>query len=692
MKNLIHITVGIVVVLVWLAVRTPGHTEITTQSTKGRLNDSNAVVTIKAATGPTEIVIESTKERLNDSNLVVTIKATIPADAKLYALQSAQNNILFSTIAFDTTSVKHLEGDIEEKGSKHSEKDTSVNALVSFYSDSVLWKQNIKAGLADSFSLKGTVSYLYKKGDEYLPGEKEFKVHIQPEQKKSNDHPALINKSLIWIFLTAFGGGLLALLTPCVYSMIPVTVSFFTKRSKSKSEGIKNALYYSSSIIFIFTLLGFLITLVFGPAALNNLATNWIANLVFFGVFVLFGVSFLGAFEITLPSSWANKTDSKAGVSSFAGIFFMALTLVVVSFSCTGPIIGNLLVLAAKGSYWGPLTGMLGFSTALALPFALFAFFPSKLNMLGKAGGWLNAVKVTLGFLELALALKFLSNADLAKGWRLLDREIFIAAWIVLFSLLGLYLLGKIKFRHDDELPKNDFGLPFLTVTRLSFAIVALVFAVYMVPGLWGAPLKGISAFVPPMGTQDFNASSNKISASIPLESSNDDLHPKRYYDQMKIYEPEVVTTYGMITYFDYDEALEIAKKLKKPLMLDFTGINCVNCRKMEGQVWSDPKVMQILKEDFVIVSLYVDVQNVELPLSEQFYSKALNKQVETLGDKNADLQVVRYGANTQPYYFFIDGRENKLAEDGYGYDPSIQKFINLLEEVKAEYKKRNSL
>jgi thiol:disulfide interchange protein len=665
MKKFAHIAFGIFFVLVSFAVCA---------------NDS------------TDIVLELTKQRLNDSNLLVTIKATIPGDAKLYALQSAENNTLFSTIAFDSTFHKHLNGEIEEKGSKHSEKDSSVNATVSYYSDSVLWQQNIKAGLADSFSLKGTVSYLYKKGDEYLPGEKEFKVNIQPEKKESNEHEGLLNKSLLWIFITAFGGGLLALLTPCVYSMIPVTVSFFTKRSKSRSEGIKNALYYSSSIIFIFTLLGFLITLVFGPAALNNLATNWIANLVFFAVFVVFGVSFLGAFEISLPSSWANKTDSKAGVSSFAGIFFMALTLVVVSFSCTGPIIGNLLVLAAKGSYWGPLTGMLGFSTALALPFALFAFFPSKLNILGKAGGWLNAVKVTLGFLELALALKFLSNADLAKGWRLLDREIFIAAWIVLFSLLGLYLLGKLKFRHDDELPKNDFGFPFLSVTRLSFAIAAFVFSVYMIPGLWGAPLKGISGFVPPMGTQDFNPSSNKLSVSIPAQSSSDDLHPKKYYDQMKIYEPEVVTTYGMVTYFDYEEALDVARKLKKPLMLDFTGINCVNCRKMEGQVWSDPKVMQILKEDFVIVSLYVDVQNVELPQGEQFYSKVLNKQVETLGDKNADLQVIRYGANTQPYYFFVDASENKLAEDGYGYDPSVEEFINLLDKVKAEHKKRNGL
>jgi thiol:disulfide interchange protein DsbD len=276
---------------------------------------------------------------------------------------------------------------------------------------------------------------------------------------------------------------------------------------------------------------------------------------VFFALFLVFGISFLGAFEITLPSSWSTRADNKAGTGNFLGIFFMALTLAVVSFSCTGPIIGNLLVLAAKGSYWGPLTGMFGFSLALALPFALFAFFPSKLNVLGKAGGWLNAVKVTLGFLELALALKFLSNADLAKGWRILDREIFIAAWIVIFVLLGIYLLGKIKFHHDDELPKNDFGQPYLSVKRLFFAMGALIFAVYMIPGLWGAPLKGIAAFVPPMGTQDFNASSPSVNNSIYGASQVNDgpPHPTRYYDRMKIYEPEVVTKYGLVTYFDYN-------------------------------------------------------------------------------------------------------------------------------------------
>jgi thiol:disulfide interchange protein DsbD len=472
--------------------------------------------------------------------------------------------------------------------------------------------------------------------------------------------------------------------------MIPVTVSFFTKRSQNRREGIRNALFYAASIVIIFTLLGFLITVVFGPAALNNLATNWIANLVFFALFLLFGISFLGAFEINLPASWMNKSDARAGTTSFMGIFFMALTLVLVSFSCTGPIIGNLLVLAAKGSYLGPLAGMLGFSLALALPFALFAFFPSKLNILGKAGGWLNAVKVTLGFLELALALKFLSNADLVKGWRILDREVFLSLWIVIFLLLGFYLLGKLKFHHDDVLPKNEYGIPFLTVTRLFFAIAALSFSVYMIPGLWGAPLKAIGAFLPPLGTQDFITGTKSLSSDhqetdVTNTSSRLPL-PVKYYERMRLYEPEVVRSYGMTTYFDYSEALAVARKLKKPLMIDFTGINCVNCRKMEAEVWSDPEVMRRLKEDFVIVSLYVDVQEIDLQENEQYHSAALGKEVNTLGDKNADMQVSVFHANSQPYYFFLDANEKRLIPDGYGYDPDIQKFIALLDQAKSRY------
>lgn len=642
-----------------------------------------------SASDSASIKLTTSHQRINGNEVLLSVKALIPNGKRLYALQSNENGTLYTSIAFDTLLANSIKSPTIESGKKITERDTALGNIVQYFTDTVLWQQKIQLSSSDSAVIKGNITCMYKQQDEYATLDKPIKYFIRPSLEPVSQTNELANKSLLWIFLAAFGGGLLALLTPCVYSMIPVTVSFFTKRSKTKREGVRNALYYAISIIAIFTLLGFLVTLVFGPAALNNLATNWIANLVFFALFLIFGFSFLGAFEISLPSSWTNKSDARAGSKNFAGIFFMALTLVLVSFSCTGPIIGNLLVLAAKGNYWGPLTGMLGFSTALALPFALFAFFPSKLNILGKAGGWLNAVKVTLGFLELALALKFLSNADLVKGWRLLDREIFLSLWIVIFLLLGIYLLGKIKFHHDDELPKNDFGLPYLSVTRLLFAITSLAFAVYMVPGLWGAPLKGISAFVPPMGTQDFVANSPGHSSTA-ASQENGLPHPVKYYEKMKMYEPEVVVTYGMVTYFDYKEALEVARKLKKPLMLDFTGINCVNCRKMEGQVWSDPEVMKRLKEDFVIVSLYVDVQNIDLQENEIYYSKALSKKVETLGDKNADLQVTKYGANSQPYYFFLDANENRLIEQGYGYDPNIKNFITLLDEAKRKYKERS--
>jgi thiol:disulfide interchange protein len=639
--------------------------------------------------------------RINDSEVLLSIKGNIAPGVKLFSLQKSPDDIMYSSIHFDS-SLKNIGKDsVLQKGNEQKEIDKQLQSEVHFFTDSIEWQQKVKASLTDSFLVKGSVSYMYEKNGEYPSKEDDFQIFVLPEKNTDQATVSAVNtggtvatKSLWWIFATAFAGGLLALITPCVYSMIPVTVSFFTKRSKTKAEGIRNAISYSTSIIIIFTLLGFLITVIFGPTALNNLATNWVANLIFFVLFLVFGISFLGAFEIGLPSSWSNKADSKAGTGSFAGIFFMALTLVVVSFSCTGPIIGNLLVIAARGSYWGPLIGMFGFSLALALPFALFAFFPGKLNVLGKAGGWLNAVKVSLGFLELALALKFLSNADLSKGWRLLDREVFISLWIVIFVLLGIYLLGKIKFHHDDELPKNDFDIPYLSVTRLFFAIAAFAFAVYMVPGLWGAPLKGISAFVPPMGTQDFSVASATISKSkqVNLNASADDAdlpHPEKYYERMRIFEPDVVTKYGMVTYFDYDEALAVARKLHKPLMLDFTGINCVNCRLMEGKVWSDPEVMKRLKNDFVIASLYVDVHDIDLQPNEIYFSKALNKKITSLGDKNADMQVSVYNANTQPYYFFLDAKENRLAPEGYGYDPDINKFIQLLDNVVAAYNKK---
>ena len=400
---------------------------------------------------------------------------------------------------------------------------------------------------------------------------------------------------------------------------------------------------------------------------------------------LIFAVSFLGAFEITLPSSWTNATDSKAGTGSIVGIFFMALTLSIVSFSCTGPIVGPLLVLASKGGIAGPTVGMLGFSLGLSLPFALFAVFPGWLNKMASSGGWLNQVKVVLGFIELMLALKFLSNADLQKGWRLLDREIFIAIWVVLSILTGVYLLGKLKLSHDDEPAKNIYGQEYVNTFKLFLSIVFFTFAVYLLPGMWGAPLNGVSAFVPPMGTFDEFGGSTM---SAPQAKGISEGMPVKYVTQMERFEPPVVRRLGLQTYYDYDEALAASKRLKKPLMLDFTGIGCINCRKMEGQVWAKPEVAKRLKEDFVVASLYCDAYQVAIPKEEQFYSKELGKQVSSLGDKCSHLQVSKFGSNSQPLYIYVDENGNKLIDNGYSYDPDVEKFVKHLDAVKENYKK----
>lgn len=663
-----------------------------------------------SAQDSTHVRFSYAHKRVNNQVVEFTITAhVLQSDTRLYPLQQKPEDAVYSQVVFDSSVFSFLNGAIVEKGTIETEYDAILSVDVRCVKDSVQWVQQLSIPASETAVVKGQINYMYKSGDTFSSAEAVFREIIEPN---AGDGPTIgvapadteganpRDNSLWWIFLASFGGGLIALITPCVYSMIPVTVSFFTKRSNTKAKGIQNAIAYSLSIIIIFTLLGFVITLIFGPDALNKLATHWLANLIFFLIFLVFGISFLGAFDIELPAKWSTAADSNANTKSFKGIFFMALTLVIVSFSCTGPIIGNLLVLASQGSRLGPLVGMFGFSLALALPFALFAFFPSKLNALGKAGGWLNSVKVTLGFLELALALKFLSNADLTQGWRILDREIFLVLWIAIFLLLSLYLLGKLKFKHDDELPKNDFGLPYLSITRLFFAIVSLSFTIYLVPGLWGAPLHGVSAFLPPMGTQDFNADdipSGHSLNSVPYVSGAADAEsgvlprPKKFAEVMKNNEPAVVVNNGLVTYFDYEEALEVARKVKKPLMLDFTGVNCVNCRKMEGQVWSHPEVMRRLKEHFVIASLYMDVhgKGVVLPVEEQYYSKHLGKHVETLGEKNTDLQISRFGSNAQPIYFFLDQNESPLAPQGYGYDASVEKFINHLDKVVEEYRNR---
>ena len=453
--------------------------------------------------------------------------------------------------------------------------------------------------------------------------------------------------SWIYIFFTGLIGGLLALFTPCVWPIIPMTVSFFLKRTKDKKKGIRDAWTYGASIVVIYVTLGLAITLIFGASALNALSTNAIFNILFCLMLVVFAASFFGAFEITLPSKWSNAVDSKAeATTGLLSIFLMAFTLSLVSFSCTGPIIGFLLVeVSTSGSVVAPAIGMLGFAIALALPFTLFAMFPSWLKSMPKSGGWMNVIKVSLGFLELAFALKFLSVADLAYGWRILDRETFLALWIVIFGLLGMYLLGKIKFPHDDDNTKVGVG-------RFFLALFSLAFAVYMIPGLWGAPLKAVSAFAPPMQTQDFNLYKNEVHAK----------------------------------FNDFDAGMEYARQNHKPVMIDFTGYGCVNCRKMELAVWTDPQISQIMNDDYVLITLYVD-EKTSLPEPIKITENGKERTLRTIGDKWSYLQRSKFGANAQPFYVLLDN-EGKPLNSSYSYDEDIAKYKDFLQTGLKNYKK----
>ncbi len=456
------------------------------------------------------------------------------------------------------------------------------------------------------------------------------------------------NSTLWQIFLFGFLGGLVALITPCVWPMIPMTVSFFLKRTKDRKKAIRDAITYGLGIIIIYLVLGLVVTIGYGGSKLNELATNAVFNLIFFGLLVLFAISFFGAFELVLPSKWTNKMDSKSdSTAGFISLFFMAFTLVLVSFSCTGPIIGTLLVQAASmGQYLGPALGMFGFALALALPFSLFAIFPNMLQGLPKSGGWLNSVKVVMAFLELALSLKFLSIADLAYGWGILDRETFLALWIVIFACLGLYLLGKIRFPHDTPMEKVGVG-------RFFLALISLSFAVYMVPGLWGAPLKAISAFAPPLNTQDFN-----------------------------LYEGEVHAKFT-----NYEEGVAKARETGKPILLDFSGFGCVNCREMENNVWIDSRVKQILDEDYIVITLMVD-DKTALPEVQEITENGKTRKLYTIGDKWSYLQRSKFGANSQPFYVPIDHSGIPLGPS-YQHDLDVSRYIQFLENGKKEFEAR---
>lgn len=481
---------------------------------------------------------------------------------------------------------------------------------------------------------------------------------------KKIDHKA--KKQTLWtIFIAGLLGGFAAILMPCIFPMLPMTVSFFTKGAE-KGKGVGKAIIYGVSIIVIYVILGLIITVVFGADALNSLSTNGVFNFFFFLLLVAFSASFLGAFEITLPNSWVNKLDAKSDKGGLAGIFFMAATLSLVSFSCTGPIIGTLLVQAATtGALLGPAVGMFGFSLALALPFALFAMFPGWMNALPRSGGWLNSVKVVLGFLELAFAFKFLSNVDLAYHWHWFDREVFLVLWIVIFALMGFYLLGKLTLSHDSPLSH-------ISVPRLFLAIIVLSFTLYMVPGLWGAPLKSISAFLPPMATQDFDLSSG-ISNQVTVTDSG----PHKYADLFD--KPK-----GFNPFFDYDEGLAYAKKMHKPVMIDFTGHACVNCRKMEASVWTDPQVAKCINEDYVLIQLYVD-DKTDLPQAEQTTTPE-GRKLKTIGNLYSYLQTSKFGANSQPFYVLLDPVTQQPLVDPQGAIFDVPKYLEYLKIGLAAY------
>lgn len=475
--------------------------------------------------------------------------------------------------------------------------------------------------------------------------------------------------SLLTLIIGAFLAGLAALLTPCVYPMVPMTVTFFTRQSASRTEGISKALFYGFSIIAIYTLIGVVFSVIFGPAFPNFLSTHWLPNLIFFLIFVLFGLSFLGLFDINIPGSVITKVDAQADKGGFAGIFFMAFTIVLVSFSCTAPIASTILLQSAGGQIIKPVVGMIAYSSAFALPFTLFAIFPQWLSSLPKSGGWLNAVKVVLGFLELALALKFLSIADQVYHWGILDRDIFLAFWIVIFALIGFYLLGKIRMPSDDTLDK-------ISVPRMMLAIGTFTFVVYLIPGLFGAPLKPLAGYLPPQTTQDFDL--NKPNGLLVSDQQAFTEKPK-YAEFLKL-------PHGLNGFFDYKQGLAYAKKVNKPVFIDFTGHGCVNCREMEARVWSDPQVLQRLANDYVVIALYVDDKS-ELPESEWYTSTYDKKVKQTIGAQNADLQINRFGYNAQPFYVLLNTKGEQLDVAPKAYDLNANNFAAFLDKGTEQFK-----
>ncbi len=631
---------------------------------------------IAAQDRPVQFVFLANK--LSDTSATLMVKATASNGTRIFtAVKKNSEDVFVSALQLDSALL--VDAKIKEEGLAgavalpgSADKGTAYDSVTYIYT------VYFKAGTS---AVKGSFNWLGIKGEEFPSGEEKINVAIEVvsanKATATDAAPAAESGSMWSIFLLCLVTGLLAVITPCVFPLIPVTVSFFLKRSKTRIEGLKNAVWYSLSIVLIYTIPTLVLTLIFGDKILYTISTHPVSNIFFFVVFIVFAISFFGAFELALPNSWANKADQKAGKGGLLGIFFMALTLVIVSFSCTGPIVGTLLgQTSMQGVGLAPIIGMMGFGVGLAIPFSLFAFFPSMLQSLPKSGGWLNTIKVSFGFIELALALKFLSNVDLSYHLGILNRDVFLVLWIVVFFLQGLYLLGKLKFAHDSD-------LPFVSVPRLFFAMASFSFAVYMVPGLWGAPLKALSGFIPPSTTQEFNLNDlqYKIGNAGTAHSAagNQAAPPKKYTNKLHV-------PFGLTAYFDLEEGMAAAKILKKPIMLDFTGHTCPNCRKMEEQVWKDPAVLSRIKENFVLVSLYVD-ETEELPASEQYTDKN-GVKIVTVGDKNLDYEIKTFGFNAQPLYMFLDLNGKPLSDVKYGYDPSVAGFIKHLDAVKAAFDK----
>lgn len=630
----------------------------------------------------------------------LTFKADIPADWYMYSSDFDPDlGPMLTEIRFKSSEDYEPLGTLQPVSPK-KKYDSLWEGEYTYFTEQAVFQHTIQLSGEDAL-IKGSISYQicsdvtgqcipYESEFSFVPFEQQLaETGVSPPtaNEASGNTPVLkelepftnsfrtIDKEeggagLLSFFLIAFGAGLAALLTPCVFPMIPMTVTYFTKSSDKSSKGILYAGIYGLSIIVIYSLIGTVFALLFGAGFANFLSTHWLPNLIFFAVFIVFALSFFGLFEIRLPNGLVNKMDRQADKGGLAGIFFMAVTLVLVGFSCTGPIAGTILLEAADGQALKPLVGMLGFSTAFAIPFTLFAIFPGWLSSLPKSGGWLNSVKVVLGFIELALALKFLSMIDQVYHWNILDREIYLALWIVIFSLLGFYLLGKLTFPHEQKRSNT-------TISGLIGAILTFSFVVYLIPGLYGAPLKAMAGYLPPMSTQDF-----QLSASTPPNSKSTISQgcPQPKYDQL------LELPHGLQGYFDYEQAIQCAKKQHKPLFIDFTGHGCVNCREMEAAVWSDPKVLQRLREDFVVLALYVD-EKTTLP-QEQWYRSAYDQKIKkTIGQQNMDFMIQRLQANAQPYYVLL-GNQEQLLHAPRGYDLDVESFVTFLDKAKAQHEK----